>query len=1273
MSFRLYGFGVKGICPQAGSSIKTNDTYLVLNGMGFASEGVSAWSSFELYVDDVKVNTFSLSYTSNNGYYYNTTTHVAGFESSIAQIQKTRTAPSEYYTVTIWNINNGGEGTTHDYELKVAGVTGGFDSSKVDDWTSLLCGQPAISSISIFTGELPNTIKPFFNWYNNGLNQDYNWCGYLIDGGSTYQNKHLYYDNTGGIKRSGPLEGYGNYPSINKGHYYYFNVGHVKDSVDYVSCYGVTYDSRYIQGLTGTALSQTSIRLTWTNFDTHTGNTVQIYSGGTWNTLAELGGTSTTYDVTGLTCWTTHRFRVGAGISGLGMIYNTYPEYVDILTQAPAPPVLTGSTLPHPAIGISGITNTDSCAGITRQNWYLNGVLQTASDDNMISLTGLTLYIPYELKSTWSGETGQETDYSNSYTVILTLETEIISGFTSNGNMVIPTGFTSCKYIIIAGGGGGGGCFTPAGNAGAGGGGAGGLLTATIPCPSAGTYSIVVGSGGAGGTVIPTINGTKGNNSSFNGLTAIGGGYGGYGYGNTPNSAGAGGAGGSGGGGGFGQAVTAAAGAGTSGQGYNGKSSTTSYGGGGGGAGAAATNANGGVGKSVSINEIDYINVSKGGAGYTGTATEIGYGNGGNGGKNVDGSDGSDGAVFIKIFNYTPLAPTGFTGITGCDNVELSWVNNAPNSGYTGIKINQLSGGSWVEIGDVSTGITSFIVTGLTPIETYTFLLIIYDGTYETPSNTITITTLDPTPFNLAVSIYDGAANTTWEINDPPFGTGIRPEIRVAGETFWVSGDTIASSATTYSYTGLFYSTDYEIRLVRLGSEYPSEVLSFSVPDFTAPSGLTITSYSSTRVSMTWVNNETYDNLWIVANGVTTAISSGATGYTLTGLIPNTTYEIYVRSSKIGFYGNSNIVTQQTLGFISAFCDNVNYDYTGSTCGNSTGIIEIVNKLYMELYNFVVTDYLGNSFNFNTDYLSAGYGLCTGLTGNYYRLTATPKSQYFFWYGSSPCQINWIPIEDTDTVLTLDRISIKNGVCGGFGGAKGRIVYQFTDSGSSTGWTFTLWNAEFQKVNTQELTVLTNIVYNCPPNTYYGTLENSDGCTYLIPQTFVDSEKLWTIQGVQRVFLTPWTQDLTYTYYDSTSDDWYVAGLDTQQFASTKISSYSGLTDFWYEIKLVTATMNYQQTLNRGSNGLTYNEAINISIPSADNAKWKELVNVLTQRYVIVFQDNNDNWWTCFYRNGAEVKSYRLSENQYSLSFVHPSIDKMLTSIDYEYVKLNIL
>ena len=142
------------------------------------------------------------------------------------------------------------------------------------------------------------------------------------------------------------------------------------------------------------------------------------------------------------------------------------------------------------------------------------------------------------------------------------------------------------ECLLIAGGGSGG----AAGGAG-GGGGAGGLIRTRVSVP-AGANTVVVGDGGAAAT--SPANGNVGNDSTFAGLTAKGGGYGA----NNPSAGGTGGSAGGGGGGSSstgngGVAIDSATFAGYNGagsQGHDGGEAAVNRGGGGGGAGSSGHN-----------------------------------------------------------------------------------------------------------------------------------------------------------------------------------------------------------------------------------------------------------------------------------------------------------------------------------------------------------------------------------------------------------------------------------------------------------------------------------------------------------------------------------------------------------------------------------------------------------------------------------------------------------------------------------------------------------
>ncbi len=248
--------------------------------------------------------------------------------------------------------------------------------------------------------------------------------------------------------------------------------------------------------------------------------------------------------------------------------------------------------------------------------------------------------------------------------------------FTTTGTTSLTSSLTlnvakTVDYLVV-GGGGGGGAAQNNNYYGSGGGGAGGMLNSSTAL-STGTFTVTVGGGGAGGT--NTFAGTKGSDSVFGALTAVGGGGGG---------AAGGGAGGSGGSGGGAGGYSGAAGGRTAGPpvqgnlgGAGGGQDQGSGGGGAGGAGIAVSNngGTGGIGLQSSITGAStyYAGGGGGGNGSGGTgagglgggggtnatgADNFGGGGGGGAGNSVAGKSGGSGIVIVRIANDVTILPS---------------------------------------------------------------------------------------------------------------------------------------------------------------------------------------------------------------------------------------------------------------------------------------------------------------------------------------------------------------------------------------------------------------------------------------------------------------------------------------------------------------------------------------------------------------------------------------------------------------------------------------
>lgn len=286
------------------------------------------------------------------------------------------------------------------------------------------------------------------------------------------------------------------------------------------------------------------------------------------------------------------------------------------------------------------------------------------------------------------------------------------------------------EVLVVAGGGGGGM------DMGGGGGGGGVIHELTHPVVN-GPYYVTVGGGGAGapaavGNHEHTKPAKNGEDSIFDTLHAIGGGYGGSSV-YTHQLQGWPGNGGSGGGrsGYSNDGTVRAGGTGTAGQGYNGgQGGPQYYSGGGGGAGGAGTNstgkANGGPGYLCSIlGTAYYWGGGGGGAGYTIEGGDGGIGGGGGGavGTTVGGAgynNGQPGGGGPTVaWANTPGGDAGAnTGGGGGGGAHYN-ANNKGGDGGSGIVIISYATDGSDGISPASTGGTKSVVG---PNTVHTFL-----------------------------------------------------------------------------------------------------------------------------------------------------------------------------------------------------------------------------------------------------------------------------------------------------------------------------------------------------------------------------------------------------------------------------------------------------------------------------------------------------------------------------------------------------------------------
>jgi hypothetical protein len=534
--------------------------------------------------------------------------------------------------------------------------------------------------------------------------------------------------------------------------------------------------------------------------------------------------------------------------------------------------------------------------------------------------------------------------------------------------------------------------------------------------------------------------------------------------------------------------------------------------------------------------------------------------------------------------------------ITTCTGTTINWVNN--NTHYvTGNTIQEYESGIWTDIGNALTGATTFRIKNLTPIITYQFRVQARSKFLQASSVSATTTTQNPAPFNLSVivtDVYSLQAMVSWSINDPPFGTGIRADLRISGTTLWTPIATISHSAVTYTYNNLVFNTHYQARLVRIGSEYPSSLINFLTPNLPID----------------------YCNL--------------STGYTK----------------------------------------------TDTTCGNN-GTISINDTILVNYFDFTLRDYIGNTYPFSP--LS---GATYHIPAGYYKLSAIAKPAYQYYYGNDTCTTDFIPIKATNTSINNVNVILKTAQQSFLiaeGGGSNRYFAGFQDTSSGHTYHYYLIKDNGKLVFSASTTNKLGFVYNyIPSGCYYGIIVNTyNNCTYLIPDYCIECQSIFNLSGVKQVFISAYNNTGNFTWDDwATSDeDFYVQGIDKLTFVGTKIKRFYN-TNPWYKLPTNEFTV-YTCPFDKVRQGFMYTNTLSIGFAPSDYQRWVDLIDVLkfTNRYLVVFQDNNSQWWTFGYNNvGARVYNYQhaMEINSYEIVFKYYTTG-MLTSLSEDYVNNYIL
>jgi subtilisin family serine protease len=277
----------------------------------------------------------------------------------------------------------------------------------------------------------------------------------------------------------------------------------------------------------------------------------------------------------------------------------------------------------------------------------------------------------------------------------------------------------------------------------------------------------------------------------------------------------------------------------------------------------------------------------------------------------------------------TPTAPSNLNAtVLSSSQIKLTWTDNATNE--AGFKLGRSTDGvNFAEVATLKANSSFYSATGLAAATTYYFRLRAYDGPNYSPfSNVASATTnVGPAaPSSLtATAVSSARINLTWTDNSTNEG-GFKLERSTDGVNFSQIAIFVPNT-TSFANSGLIASTTYYFRIRSYeganNSDFSNVATATTQATPSAPTNLTASAVSSSKINLTWTDNATNEAGFKVersSDGVNftqiAILLTNATSYSATNLNAATTYQFRVRAydgnNQSGFSNVASAATQAT-------------------------------------------------------------------------------------------------------------------------------------------------------------------------------------------------------------------------------------------------------------------------------------------------------------------------------------------------------------------------